>query len=140
MEISKLAQSILSDPPDSATFIAYSIIDRELNNTGNLVRINPCIMPRLDKDSNHYLPPKVYQDDEKKFMNVLSLDMNAVEDDEVKMIVDVADKFIVLEKDIDHLPNQMIRDEGNKDVKLKLGFGSYREAKEKWEEIVRDKS
>src|SRR5665213_1882310 len=45
MDIKKMATSILADPPDSATFIAYSIIDPSLSNNGNLIRINPCYSP-----------------------------------------------------------------------------------------------
>ena len=45
-DIKKMAGSILNDPPDSATFIAYSLINRSLNNEkSNLIRINPSITP-----------------------------------------------------------------------------------------------
>ncbi|MES2880825.1 MAG: patatin-like phospholipase family protein [Bacteroidota bacterium] len=137
LEISKLAQSILSDPPDSATFISYSILDRQLNNSGNFVRINPCIMPWLDVNTQHYLPPTAYADDEETFMKILDLEMDAVEDEEVALIKTVADKFII-DDDGPCLPNQMIRDEG-KDGMV-LGFGKYWEAKGRWGEIEGDEA
>jgi len=40
-----MATSILADPPDSATFIAYSILDPTLGKDANLVRIKSMLQP-----------------------------------------------------------------------------------------------
>src|SRR5215203_2164794 len=133
LEIAKMAQSILSDPPDSATFIAYSILNRGLANNANLVRINPCVTPQLDKASNEYVLPEVYKSEIEKFMSIMDLDMDAVEDKQVDLIADLAKKFIVDDPALPHLPNQFIR--GEKEGNERLGCGSYREAKQRWLEI-----
>jgi patatin-like phospholipase/acyl hydrolase len=133
LEIAKLAESILSDPPDSATFIASSILNRHLDNTAGLVRINPCITPQLDKESNQYRVPDAYKNKEKAFLEILRLEMDAVENQQVKLIEEVADLFIVNEAGATCLPNQFIR--GENAAPNKLGFGTYREAKARWMEI-----
>jgi len=133
LEIAKMAQSILSDPPDSATFIAYSILNRGLENNANLVRINPCVTPQLDKASNEYILPDAYKMEMEKFMDILDLDMDAVEDKQVDLIADLAEKFVVDDPAAPYVPNQFIRGENESDAKL--GFGSYREAKKRWLEI-----
>jgi len=126
-DIKKMSTSILGDPPDSATFIAYSFLDPSLSNKANLVRINPCISP--EKDSNGvYGPPSVYKDLPEKFKALMELDMDAVEDEQVDLINDLCDKFIVLDESA-ALPNQLIR--GNADGKF-LGQRNYKEAKKKW--------
>jgi patatin-like phospholipase/acyl hydrolase len=130
LEIAKLAQSILSDPPDSATFIAYSILDRELNNKADLIRINPCITPRLNHDKTEYILPEAYADDEEKFMKILDLDMDAVKENEVDLIEDIVARFIQKDTSLPCLPNQFIR--GEKDSANSLGFGTYREARDRW--------
>jgi len=130
-DINKLATSILSDPPDSATFIAYSFLDPALTNNANLVRINPCLSPVKNTETGIYEPPEVYNDsknDHRTYRDILDLDMDAVEEKEVEMINDLCDKFIVTDNS-PFLPNQFIR--GNAGGKH-LGFGSYQEAKKKW--------
>ncbi len=133
LEIGKMAQSILSDPPDTATFIAYSILNRELKNTANLVRINPCITPQFDKNTNEYVLPDAYKNEEDKFKAILQMDMDAVEDEQVDLIVDITNKFITEDITASYVPNQFIR--GENDADNKLGFGSYREAKMRWLEV-----
>ncbi len=135
LEIAKLAESILSDPPDSATFIACSILNRRLDNTAGLVRINPCITPQLDKTSNQYTVPDAYKNNEKAFLEILRLEMDAVENQQVKLIEEVANLFIVNEAGAACLPNQFIR--GENAALNQLGFGTYREAKARWMEIDR---
>ncbi|WP_026897429.1 patatin-like phospholipase family protein [Daejeonella oryzae] len=128
-DVKKMSTSILGDPPDSASFIAYSILDPGLSNKANLIRINPCIKPELDSN-NYFILPQVYKEDTNgmdKFIKLIDMDMDAVKQEEVDLITDLCDKFII---DIDKpsLPNQFIRG----DSQNGLGFGTYREAKEKW--------
>jgi patatin-like phospholipase/acyl hydrolase len=129
-DIKKMSTSILGDPPDSATFIAYSFLDPALNNSANLVRINPSIKP--EKDSNTvYGPPAVYKNlpgGERKFQKLMELDMDAVENEQVELINELCDHFIRTD-DSPSLPNQLIR--GDKNGKH-LGYASYKEAKAKW--------
>jgi len=126
-DVKKLATSILDDPPDFATFIAYSILDPTLTkNRAKLVRINPCITPEKD-GNNIYLVPKVYEKHDKEFIALMDLDMDAVEDDQVKLISDLCDKFIVTTRPC--ISNQLIRGDKNS---IHLGQSTYKEAKEQW--------
>lgn len=128
-DVKKMATSILSDPPDSATFIAYTILDPSLNNTANLVRINPNLTPILN-DENRYDLPAVYKNASDNYKKVLEMDMDAVRDSEVKLITELCDKFIITDNS-PCLPNQLIRGE-IKNKPLILGYYTYKEAKAKW--------
>lgn len=126
-DVRKLATSILGDPPDSATFIAYAILDPTLTkNKAKLIRINPCIKPEKDID-NIYVVPEVYKNRDKEFIKLLDLDMDAVKDDEVKLIGDFCDQFIINAKPC--ISNQLIRGDENS---IHLGQRTYQEAKEQW--------
>ena len=130
-DIVKLSTSILGDPPDSATFIAYSFLDPALSNNANLIRINPCLSPVKNAATGIYEPPEVYNDtasNHKAYHDVLRLDMDAVKDEEVELINDLCNRFIVTD-DSPALPNQFIR--GNPSGKF-LGQATYKEAKVKW--------
>jgi len=128
-DVRKVAGSILSDPPDSASFIACSILHPSLQTSEpNLVRINPCITPILV--DGIYQPALAYMDDESTFKKILDLDMDAVEDDEILLIKDLCMKFITDAEVC--VPNQYIRGDRKTDH---LGFGTYSEAKKRWREI-----
>jgi len=133
-DISKMAQSILSDPPDSATFIAYSILDPSLEDKANIVRINPCVTPERNPEQCYELP-LVYKNDpegKKKFMDLLELDMDAVEDNEIALLTDLCSKFIVND-DKPAVSNQLIRGDMSGPH---IGQPTYRDAKKKWLDII----
>lgn len=125
-DIQKMATSILSDPPDSATFIAYSILDPGFKKDVNLVRISPCLNP-LRNDEDIYVAPSVYKDAQEAFERLLHMDMDAVEQEDVNLIAGLCDKFITQSENC--LPNQLIR--GDKETQH-LGQYTYKEAKQKW--------
>lgn len=127
-DVRKMSTSILGDPPDSASFIAYSILDPSLSNQANLIRINPCIKPELE--NNLFVLPAVYRNEpggHDKFVKLMDMDMDAVQQEQVDLISDLCDKFIV-NNEGPCLPNQFIR--GDRD--LGLGQETYREAKACW--------
>ena len=129
----KSAGSILSDPPDSATFIACSLLNPGLaNDTGNLVRINPLMMPVLNGDIYDY--PKVYQQDQANFIKLMDLDFDNTEKSGIDLMTTMCDRFILPGKGEDCLPNQLIRGVYDPDDKEKnyLGHPTYWDAKEKW--------
>jgi patatin-like phospholipase len=131
-DIKKISQSILDDPPDSATFIAYSILDPSLTNSANLVRINPCTRVVLNESTLLYEPPEVYRKtahDVEDFVDLIKLGMDAVKDEHVRLIDQMCDRFIISD-DSPCLANQLIR--GDTSTKIFLGQPTYREAKAKW--------
>jgi patatin-like phospholipase len=126
-DISKIAGSILDDPPDSATFITYSIMDPTLTGKAKLVRINPCYSPVYNSTTKIYELPEVYKGDMKTFKAVLDLDMDAVEPRQIDLIKDLCKKFITDSNVC--LANQLIRG----DVSGKyLGQPTYKKAKDDW--------
>lgn len=134
-DIKKLAKSILGDPPDSATFITYSMLDPGLNNTANLVRINPCIKAEKNK-TGFYDIPAVYKNmpgGREKFLQLLEMDMDAVEDWQIELIDDLCDKFLVTNGS-PCLTNQLIR--GDVNGKYFLGQPFYKDAKDKWGDLM----
>ena len=131
-DIKKISSSILSDPPDSATFIAYSFMNRSLiNQQSTLVRINPWLTPEIK--NNIYDYPIVYnhnQKDRDDFLKLMKLDFDVFDEKSVHLIADMCDKFIVNDKLTASLKNQLIRGEIN-DTHY-LGYRTYQEAKERW--------
>ena len=131
MDIKKISGSILDDPPDSATFIAYSILDPSLSGKANIVRINPCTKPEKNNEGVYDAPPvyKNMPDGTQRFKNLMELGMDAVKNEEVDLIDEMCNKFIVTDGS-PCLTNQLIRGEAGTDNFL--GQASYKEAKEKW--------
>lgn len=129
-DVKKMATSILDDPPDSATFIAYSILDPALTNKAKLIRINPCIQPEINVQGL-YDVPSVYNTAEgkKRFKALMALPMDAVKDEEIDLINELCDRFIITDGS-SCLPNQLIR--GSGDTTYFLGQKTYKEAKDKW--------
>ncbi|GGI24577.1 patatin-like phospholipase family protein [Pedobacter mendelii] len=129
-DIKKMSTSILGDPPDAATFIAYSIIDPTLANTACLVRINPCIKPVLNAQTLIFEAPAVYKGEPngaELFIKLMDLDMDAVANEEVSLITQLCNKFITQNNLC--LPNQLIRGDGNG---IHLGDDTYQKAKARW--------
>ena len=82
-DIRKISSSILSDPPDAASFITCSFLHPSLvTDKPNIVRINPCITPILD--DGKYVPALAYKNEETSFRKLLDMDMDAVEVESVK--------------------------------------------------------
>jgi hypothetical protein len=126
-DIQKMSTSILGDPPDSATFIAYCIVDPSLSNNACVVRINPCLKPVLNASSLLFEIPNAYASDQDDFVKAMDLDMDAVANDEVSLITQLCSKFIVSNGPC--VPNQFIRgDESG----IHLGYATYADAKAKW--------
>ncbi len=129
-DIAKISKSIVSDPPDSATFIAYSFLDPRLDNkSSNLVRINPCVSPELSSEGI-YEVPSAYKGFEDDFLQLINLDMDAVKDSEIRLISALCNHFLASGS---RMPNQLIRGEAGKGTIL--GYETYGKAKQRWIEI-----
>ncbi|WP_231490950.1 patatin-like phospholipase family protein [Pedobacter sp. Leaf170] len=130
-DIKKMSTSILGDPPDSATFIAYSIIDPSLSNTACLVRINPCIKPILNPITKIFEAPEVYKsqiDGSEHFAKLMDLDMDAIANEDVDLIKQLCINFINGNNGF-VTANQLIRGDGNG---IHLGDDTYEKAKKRW--------
>ncbi|MBV9961307.1 MAG: patatin-like phospholipase family protein [Parafilimonas sp.] len=133
-DLTKMATSILADPPDSATFMAYSMIDPSLTNKANIIRINPCYSPVLDAKTNTFVVPDAYKNDAnavQKLLTLIDMDMDAVENGQVDLIKELCDKFII--DTLTALPNQLIR--GNVSGTY-LGDATYAAAKARWNQCI----
>ena len=135
-DVSKMAKSIVNDPPDAATFMVYAMLEPRLTNNATLVRINPYLAPELDAEKT-YTVPDVYKherDGMAKFRALMNLDMDAVKDSDLFLISDMCDKFITESEPC--LPNQLIR--GTKNDTLYLGHKTYKEAKARWLQLTQE--
>ena len=134
-DIVKVSKSILGDPPDSATFMAYTILDPTLSNNAKIVRINPCLSPKLNSNKIVEIPEAFQNisDGRNKFIKLLDMDMDAVEQNEVELIIEMTNHFIVTNSTQTCIPNQLIRGEADFNH---IGQSTYREAKDRWLEII----
>jgi predicted acylesterase/phospholipase RssA len=119
-DIEKMATSILSDPPDAATFTTYTLLSAQ-RPAGplRLVRMNPLIQP-VKRNHRWELPEGLRP---AEFAALVKLDMDAVEQWEVKLV----DKFCGLWLE-DKVPNQPVRMDSN--LVPVLGHGWFSEARE----------
>ena len=131
-DIKKMAASILSDPPDSATFMAYSFLNPSLQNEhANMVRINPRLGPELI--DGLYECPKAYKGEDEKLKKLLKMDFDISKQQELDLINEMCDRFIVEEDGKHCLSNQLIR--GDQTSEKYIGDRSYKEAKKRWKRL-----
>jgi uncharacterized protein len=118
-DIEKMATSILSDPPDAATFTAYTLLHPQgPASPTRLVRMNPLIQP-VRRNNRWELPEGL---SEPAFTALVKLDMDAVKQEEVELV----DTFCRLWLE-DKVPNQPIRMDGQ--LRPILGHGWFSQAK-----------
>lgn len=118
-DIAKMATSILSDPPDAATYTAYTLLGTKYpHNMVPLVRMNPLIQPLLSK-GKWILPPGLTT---AEFKRLNKLDLDAVAQKDVELI----DHFCRLWLS-DKVPNQPVRT--NAELQPILGHGWFSQAK-----------
>ena len=112
-DIGKLARTILDDPPDAASYIAFRILHRDNDNPGipRLVRLNPLVQPvrPVDSGTDWRYPDTLDQpypdaSDPSAFEQLVKLDMDAVEQNQVKLIQRFCSLWLQ-----DKVPNQPIQ-------------------------------
>jgi len=87
-DIGELAKSIVSDPPDAATYTAHLVLggrgccDPDASVTGPVTRLNPMIQPQLVGRA-WTLPPGLNQ---AQFARLVALDMDAMAQADVELI------------------------------------------------------
>jgi len=129
-DLRKLAESILDDPPDIATFLAHIMTGSGLglNNPASdsrIVRMNPLISP-VKKAGVWSAPGSMSA---AQFTYLAKLDMDAVEQAQVDAITKYADLWLQ-----GGAPNQPIRMDGDT-LNPELGQTTFQSAKAAWNAI-----
>lgn len=121
-DIKKGVTSILQDPPDAANFITYALLFPELkeHKEARFVRLSPTIQPEL-VNNVWQAPPSI----DKEFEALVKLDMDAVEEREVKLIEKLCDEWLA-----NNIPNQPIRI--GQDLECLIGYPKFEEGKQAW--------
>jgi hypothetical protein len=128
-DLSRMASSILSDPPDAATFDAHQILGLPYeHNCKRLIRINPLVKPILI-DNVWTMPGE--KEEGKKWTNdemktLFTMDMAIATTEGVRLINKLCDSFFN-----DKFDNQGIRLGGEK-VEAILGHKVYSQAMTDW--------
>ena len=105
-DIQKMGTSILNDPPDTAAFVAYMILNSSMPaQPKNFIRMNPMLRPMLVNDASgkHWDLPQGLNKDEYAVLN--AMDMDAVLDKEVSLIKKLCENWLSNAG----IPNQPIR-------------------------------
>jgi len=132
--ILKLAESILSEPPDAANYMAHMFLGGDVTDgcRAGIVRMNPMLQPFFSsKESNGkkdtwVFPPHILEEDRQEFVDLLSLDMDAVEQADVLKIEKLGSWWTE-----NKVVNQSIRYEGRK-FTSKIGHATFSDAKVEW--------
>lgn len=126
-DIRKLATSILDDPPDAASFVAYAMTG---GNTGikgasdsRIIRLNPMVSPR-GAPGNWSAPMKA-----ELFEALVKLDVDAVENDQIKLVSELATLWLA-----DTVRNQPIRRD-SQTLAEEIGAGTFSKARAAWESL-----
>lgn len=124
-EIEKMSTSIVADPPDSASFIAISMMNPSLRPTSSFVRLNPVIQPYWTGTA--WESPQWFTDEQKKdansFKEVVALGLDAIEEHEIKWVKQLGAAWLE-----NRAPNQPIR--ANSVGGCILGHPTFAEAKQ----------
>jgi hypothetical protein len=107
-DVKKLALSIMSDPPDTATFNAHMLLDGPLPDheatamgASPIVRLNPLIQPMPDRTGGWRLPDGYTTE---TFRALRNLDMDGVSKEDVAIIDAFCDRWMA-----DAVTNQPVR-------------------------------
>jgi predicted acylesterase/phospholipase RssA len=123
-DIQKMGTSILNDPPDTAAFVAYMILNPDMPaKPVDFIRMNPALRPILvdDATGKHWdLPAGINKDE---YVKLNTMDMDAVEDEEVSLIKKLCDNWL----NGGGVPNQSIR--SNTSLDCLIGHPDFDAAK-----------
>jgi hypothetical protein len=124
-DLEKLAGAIVDDPPDAATFIAHVLAGGSPGlpapADSRIVRMSPMVSP-MGAAGGWTLPDGL---DENAFGNLANLAMDAVAQDQVLAIQNLASLWLK-----DKIRNQPIQMDGN--LGPELGHGFYSQARAAW--------
>jgi uncharacterized protein len=132
-DLKELAGSIIDDPPDAATFIAYVALkqpiptsSRPAATSGNIVRMNPMVQPVL-KDGKWTPPLGLPVTD---FVALAQLDMDAIQQADILKIRNLSIQWMA-----DKVPNQPIRANSNS-FACEIGHALFSQARAAWASLA----
>jgi patatin-like phospholipase/acyl hydrolase len=135
-DLRKLATSIISDPPDAATYVAHVMLGGAVSNTpehpvsdGRVVRMNPLVQPLLamgDHGKQWVLPEGIT---DSQFERLSVLDIDAIDQDDVDLIGLLCDAWLC-----DKAPNQTIRYDSQ--FRALIGHERFSQAKSAWMRLL----
>jgi hypothetical protein len=125
-DLIKMTSSVLSDPPDAASFIAYHLLELPYTKPNErLIRINPLVKPILDEPNNIWRKPGIdWADDDSE--HLFKMDMAVTESENVALLDRLCTDFFK-----DKFDNQGIRIGGNR-LQPILGHVKFSEALADW--------
>jgi len=137
--IEKIAESVLDDPPDVASFLAHVMtgsgtgVESEFPDgktiDSRVVRMNPLISPVKKQDGQWHLPGDLSQT---QFDFLAGLDLDAIQEHEVDAIERYAELWLR-----DEAPNQPVRLDGAT-LKTEIGQGLFTEAFAAWKALNKE--
>jgi len=123
-DVQKMGTSILNDPPDTATFIAYMILNPLMPaKPVDFIRMNPNLRPVLREESSRKVWDLPIGISAEEYVLLNKMDMDAVEDDEINLIKKLCDNWL----SNGGVPNQTIRSDGS--LNCLLGHADFNIAK-----------
>jgi uncharacterized protein len=126
-DIAEMGKSVVSDPPDAATYAAHLMLGGTGCCTpsncvsGRVIRMNPLIRPCLESD--RWVLPKGLEFDD--FDALVNLDMDATDQSQVDLISKFCQAWLV-----GTVPNQAIR--ANELFQTLIGHDTFAAAAEAW--------
>lgn len=136
-DLKELAGSIVDDPPDTATFIAYVVLRQPIPDSNHpavasgraIVRMNPMIQPVQNTDGSWASPAGLPVSD---FNAIANLEMDAVEQTDVQRIQNLCALWLA-----DKVPNQPIR-ANSENFHCEIGHSTFSQAKAAWAALMKD--
>lgn len=131
-DLIKMTSSILSDPPDAASYTSYAIVEPTLpSKSARLVRMCPVIQPSLHLKESVPMWDVPNEFSFSEFRDLLELEMDATEPYDITLIDKMTDLWLN-----DQTLNQPIRND--KYLRCLLGHNTFGEAFKDLEEWVFD--
>ena len=129
-DLPKMASSILSDPPDSASYMTHTILATAQKDVA-FIRMNPLISPVFENEKWEYPTGFRTPEGRRQFDILTELDMDAVKEKDFKLVVELCEKWLN-----NGAPNQSIRHDKHFNPLPGMGHKYYSEAKTAWEKLA----
>ncbi|GAA4397602.1 hypothetical protein GCM10023187_07250 [Nibrella viscosa] len=131
-DIEKISTSILNDPPDAASFTAYTLLHQQFPvrpENLRLVRMNPLIQPKLRKSGTRqeWVLPTLNLTDE-EFSKLVELELDTTDPQDILLVKKFGELWTQNE-----IPNQPIR--ADAELQCLLGHPTFAEARKAWQTL-----